>query len=317
MDKGVAQQPLDYLSVVLQLAFYVLFLVTLARFLRRPSRLDFAVVAVFGSTAALFGYSLINGLRPGLLEPLRPLIIGCLLIQPVLVFWMVSLIQRVPRWLLPLTIACFVISEIGITFLPPRTAPLSIFIAVYFIAGEGGAGLLLIRGSQRRYGLARIRLALAGLGSILFGASIFISAIGSAAAGSGTTDPTVTLVSRVGAILAALAFLAAFAPPRGIRSIAQRAIAFDLARDLVSSPSGTEPVVLWRSLAIAAREILAARFVEIKDSAGAAVATTDAADGPATDGNAAPSPRRRRHGPGAGRPRAGERSRCSAPDRLD
>jgi signal transduction histidine kinase len=272
---------LDYLSVVLQLAFYVLFLVTLARFLRRPSRLDLAVVAVFGSTAALFGYSLINGLRPGLLEPLRPLIIGFLLIQPVLVFWMVSLVQRVPRWLLPLTVACFVISLLGITFLPPRTAPLSIFVATYFIAGEGGAGLLLIRGSQRRYGLARIRLALAGLGSILFGASIFISAIGSAAAGSAPTDPMVTLASRVGAILAALAFLAAFAPPRGIRSIAQRAIAFDLARDLVSNPSGTEPVVLWRSLALAARDILGARLVQIRDSVGEVVATTDTAGGTA------------------------------------
>lgn len=268
---------MDYLSVVLQLAFYVLFLVTLARFLRRPSRLDFAVVAVFGSTAALFGYSLINGFRPGLLEPLRPLIIGFLLIQPVLVIWIVSLIQRVPRWLLPLTIACFVISEIGITFLPARTTPLSVFIAGYFIAGEGGAGLLLIRGSQRRYGLARVRLALAGLGSILFGASIFIAAIGSAAAGSAPTDPIVTLASRVGAILAALAFLAAFAPPRGIRSIAQRAIAFDLSRDLVSNPSGTEPVVLWRSLALAARDILGANLVEIKDSADAVVASTDAA----------------------------------------
>jgi signal transduction histidine kinase/PAS domain-containing protein len=266
---------LDYLSVVLQLAFYVLFLVTLARFLRRPSRLDLAVVAIFGSTAALFGYSLINGLRPGLLEPLRPLIIGFLLIQPVLVFWMVSLVQRVPRWLLPLTIAGFVISELGITFLPPRTVPLSIFVAGYFIAGEGGAGLLLIRGSQRRYGLARVRLALAGLGAILFGASIFISAIGSAAAGSAPTDPTSTLASRVGAILAALAFLAAFAPPRGIRSIAQRAIAFDLSRDLVSNPSGTEPVVLWRSLALAARDILGANLVEIKDAAGAVVASTD------------------------------------------
>ncbi len=277
---------MDYLSVLLQLAFYVLFLVTFARFVRRPTRLDFAVVAVFGSTAALFGYSLINGLRPGLLDPLRPVIIGLLLVQPLLVFWMVSMVQRIPRWVLPLTFAGFVISELGITFLPPRTAPVSLFIAIYFIVGEGGAGLLLIRGSQRRYGLARVRVALAGLGSLLFGASIFLSAVASVAAGSGTTDPTVTIISRVGAILAALSFLAAFAPPRAVRNLAQRAIAFDLSRELVASPSGTEPVVMWRSLAIAARDILGARYVTIKDVDGTELASTAAA---ATD-SGDPSP---------------------------
>ena len=281
-DRRNATKALDYLSVLLQLAFYVLFLVTFARFLRRPSRLDFAVVAVFGSTAALFGYSLINGLRPGLLDPVRPAIIGLLLVQPLLVFWMVSMVQRIPRWVLPLAFAGFVISELGITFLPPRTAPVSLFIAIYFIVGEGGAGLLLIRGSQRRYGLARVRVALAGLGSMLFGASIFLSAIASVAAGSGTADPTVTVISRVGAILAALAFLAAFTPPRAVRNLAQRAVAFDLSRELVSSPSGTEPVVMWRSLAIAARDILGARYVTIKDANGAELASTAAA--PASDG---------------------------------
>jgi len=265
---------LDYLSLVLQLAFYVLFLVTLGRFLRRPSRLDLAVVAVFGSTAALFGYSLVNGLRPGLLDPLRPVIIGLLLLQPVLVFWMVSLIRALPRWVLPLTIAGFVISEIGISLLPPRTVAVSLFVATYFVVGEGGAGLLLIRASQRRYGLARVRVALAGVGSFLFGSSIFLSAIGSIAAGANPTDPTITVISRIGAILAALAFLAAFAPPRAVRSLAQRAVAFDVSRELVA-PSGREPVLLWRSLALAARDILGARSVTIKDASGTPIASTE------------------------------------------
>jgi hypothetical protein len=52
-----------YLTVLLQLAFYVLFVATMARFLLRPSRLELAVVAVFGSTAAIFGYPLVNGLN--------------------------------------------------------------------------------------------------------------------------------------------------------------------------------------------------------------------------------------------------------------
>jgi PAS domain S-box-containing protein len=268
---------LDYLTVILQLTFYVLFVATLARFLRRPSRLEFAVVAVFGSTAAIFGYSLVNGLAPGLLDPLRPVVIAVLVAQPLLVFWMVGLVERLPRWVLPVVFVCFVIACAAIIIPPaqPRFVPGVLFLAAYFLIGEGGAAVLLLRGSQRRYGLARVRLAMAGIGSLLFAGSIFIASIGAAAAGAGATDPATTLVSRLAAVVAALAFLAAFAPPRMLRNVAQRAIAFDLARDLVVSPTGTEPAVLWRSLGRAAREILGAREVVIRDEAGQMVATTD------------------------------------------
>jgi PAS domain S-box-containing protein len=266
---------LDYLTVILQLTFYILFVATLARFLRRPSRLELAVVAVFGSTAAIFGYSLVNGFAPGLLEPIRPVIIGALLAQPVLVFWMVGMVERVPRWVVPAIFVAFLISVAGIVLAPPRTAVVTLFVAAYFIVGEGGAGIMLIRGSQRRYGLARVRLALAGIGSLLFGGSIFIAAVGSAAAGAAATDPAATFVSRLGAVIAALAYLAAFAPPRALRNLAQRAIAFDLARDLVVSPTSTDPAMMWRSLGLAARDILGAREVVITDPGGRLVATTE------------------------------------------
>jgi PAS domain S-box-containing protein len=268
---------LDYLTVLLQLAFYVLFVATLARFLRRPSRLELAVVAVFGSTAAIFGYSLVNGLAPGLLKPLEPLVIAVLLAQPLLVFWVVGLVERVPRWVLPVMFVCFVIAIAAILIPPaqPRFVPGLIFIAGYFLIGEGAAAVLLIRGSQSRYGLARVRVAMAGIGSLLFGGAIFVGSIGAAAAGAGATDPATTLVSRLAAVLAALAYLGAFAPPHILRNLVQRAIAFDLARDLVVSPTGTEPVVLWRGLGLAAREILGAREAVINDREGRQVATTE------------------------------------------
>jgi signal transduction histidine kinase len=287
---------LDYLTVLLQLAFYVLFVATLARFLRRPSRLELAVVAVFGSTAAIFGYSLVNGLAPGLLKPLEPLVIAVLLAQPLLVFWVVGLVERVPRWVLPAMFVCFVIATAAILIPPaqPRFIPGLIFVAGYFLIGEGAAAVLLIRGSQSRYGLARVRLAMAGIGSLLFGGAIFVGSIGAAAAGNGATDPSATLVSRLAAVLAALAYLGAFAPPRMLRNLAQRAIAFDLARDLVVSPTGTEPAVLWRGLGLAAREILGAREVVINDGGGRQVATTEPT-APAAVQTADNAPDRRAH----------------------
>ena len=217
---------MDYLSVFLQITFYVLFVATLARFLRQPSRIELAVVAVFGSTAAIFGYSLLNGLLPGLLTPLQPLVVAILLAQPLMLFWMVGQIERVSSWVVPVVFLCFVVASAGFVLLPPRTPAVSLFIAAYFVVGEGAAGMLLIRGSRRRYGLARARLALAGVGSLLFGGGIFVAAVASAAAGAGTTDPAATLVSRLAAVVAALAFLAAFVPPRALRNLAQRAIAF-------------------------------------------------------------------------------------------
>ncbi|MDP8905789.1 MAG: ATP-binding protein [Chloroflexota bacterium] len=264
----------DALSIALQACFYAIFLGALWRSLRRPGPLEIAVVAIFGSTAVFFASTLLNQLLPGGVGFLQPLALTALLAQPLLVFWLVHQIRPLRRWVLPLTFAAFVVATLGIV-LPATRQPLAaLFVGLYFIVGEGGAALLLVRDSQRRYGLARLRLALAGLGTLLFAAAIFIASLAVAAAPLGAQgDPTALFVSRLSALLAAVSYLAAFVPPRWLRHLGQRAIAFDLARAVVTT-SG-DPGLLWRRLALAARDILGARIATVSDVGGSVVASTD------------------------------------------
>lgn len=268
---------MDLLSTVIQLAFFGVFVATLVRFLRRPTRIELALVAIFGSTAAIFVYSLANTAFPGQLTFLQPVVISVLLAQPVLVFWLVTLIRPLPRWVLPVTAIGWLLATAGVVLAPPRFVPGLLFVAIYFMAGEGGAAVLLMRESQRRFGVHRIRLGLAGVATALFGAAIFIAAIGSAASPTGSDSPTL-LWSRVSALLAAAGFLAAFLPPGWLRRLGQRAVAFDITRVVMTSPSGTDPEVLWSSLATAARAVLGASSARITGADGQLLATTEPAE---------------------------------------
>jgi PAS domain S-box-containing protein len=159
-----------------------------------------------------------------------------------------------------------------------------LFLVVYFAAIEGIAAAALLREGRRRYGVPRARLTVAGLASALFGCSILVSGLGAIARGPDPlTEPAVLAVSRAMALLAGLGYLAAFVPPRWLREVGQRALAFDLVRSIVTSPSGTEPHVLWDSLADAVSRILGTRRVRILSadrvladrSAGSALGSVD------------------------------------------
>ena len=100
---------------------------------------------------------------------------------------------------------------------------------------------------------------------MLFGLSIFISGLASAARGGAGTpaDPTIQALSRSLAFFAGLGYLAAFVPPEWLRNIGHRALAFDLMRSIASSPTGTEQRVLWGALASAASGILGTNRIRI------------------------------------------------------
>ena len=85
------------------------------------------------------------------------------------------------------------------------------------------AGLLIADG-RRRHGLPRARLALAGIGSLLFGLSIVLVGVSSAVRGGAGSDPNVAVAARLVALLAGISYLAAFAPPRWVLRLAHRAL---------------------------------------------------------------------------------------------
>ena len=62
---------MDVLTPLIAAAFYVLFAVSIWRYLQHRGQLELAVVLVFTSTAALFAVSFVNSLFPAVAPVLR------------------------------------------------------------------------------------------------------------------------------------------------------------------------------------------------------------------------------------------------------
>jgi PAS domain S-box-containing protein len=268
---------MDLLSLILQLAFFGVFGATLWRFLRRPGWLELAVVAVFATTALTFGIAFLEPFAPTLPETLRPVSTTALLAQPFLVVLLASIVSPVPRWAPMVAFVGFVASSLLMLLTPDRPVPVLLFAVGYFVVVESAAAVGLAMESQRRYGLPRVRIALAAAATALFGIAILIGGVALAAAGGTEAPESAQILSRLAALAAALGYLAAFLPPLWLRRLAQRAVAFDVTHALVAAPTGTQAGVLWRQLALAAREILGADRVAVYDTAGRPL-TDDIAD---------------------------------------
>jgi PAS domain S-box-containing protein len=255
---------MDVLTLLIAAAFYFLFAVSIWRYLRHRGQLELAVVLVFTSTAALFAVSFLNTLFPAVAPYSGPIAVTLLVAQPALMVGLVGLIVRLPRWAGPAAAVGFV-AAVATYYLTNRGVVGILFLVGYFAFTEIAAAIVLIREGRRRQGFPRVRLTIAGTASVLFGLSILISGLASAARGGAGTpaDPTIQALSRSLAFFAGLGYLAAFVPPEWLRNIAHRALAFDLMRSIASSPTGTEQRVLWGALASAASGILGTNRIRI------------------------------------------------------
>ena len=264
---------MDPVTLVLQVAFFVLFGVSVYQYLRSRGPLELSVVAIFGSIAALFTLSIVNTLAPAVTPVARPVLIALLLAQPYLVLRLIAQMRPLRPAILRIGLLGFVAAWEAAVLLPPAAAALgldvlrqagAIFAVGYFFAIELGAAAWLALESRRRYGVARMRLAAAAIATGMFGASLLLSGIASAArpAGSGA-GADVQSVTRFLFLLATIGYLAAFVPPGWFRRSINRAASFKLVRNLVAPPTELTPGALWIDLARTARDILGARRVTV------------------------------------------------------
>lgn len=255
---------MDLLTILIWIAFFGVFAASIRQYARRRESLELAVVLVFSSTAAIFLISLANGLIPSLAAVLSPIAVALLLAQPALMLRLVSLFVPLRRWALPAAIAGLVVS-IGAYYATGRSVASILLLVTCFAGTEAIAATLLLREARHRVGFARARLVTAGIASLLFGLSILVSGIGSAARGGGAggADAAVTLISRGLALLAGLGYVLAFVPPGWLRGLVHRSVAFDLVRSIVTTPAGTDPTVLWQSFAAAVAGLFGARRVRL------------------------------------------------------
>ncbi len=271
-------RPMDVMTLLIWVAFYGLFGVSIRRYLTHRASVELAVVLVFSSTAALFAVSAIDQLVPDLSPYLGTVGNLMLVAQPVLMIRLVGLIVPLRGWVVPAALAGLLVSVVAF-YGTGRSVPAVLFLVGYFALTEFLAAAELVLEGRRRRGLPRIRLETAGVASMLFGLSIFVAGLGAAARGSATTtDSAVMIASRLLALVAGLGYLAAFAPPRWMREIGQRALAFDLVRSITSSPTGTEPRRLWEALATVVGDILGTSMVSVSVTD---PAEADGVDGPA------------------------------------
>lgn len=252
---------MDPFTLLLQAAFYLTFAVTLWRWITRRGPLQLAVTAVFAPIAALFLLSLLNGFAPSLTPAFRPVLVTLLFLQPWFVVHLVDQIRPVSSrvsWLVLAGCAASTALVLIGTGIPLAT----LTAVVFFFAVQAAAAGRLVSDSRRRIGVARVRLATAALATALFGFTILLAGVASAASG-GTSGPSIQIITRSLALAAGIGYLVAFVPPAWLRRQAYRLMAFDLMRHLVVPDADSSTGRLWADLASSAREILGARRVTI------------------------------------------------------
>ena len=247
---------MDAINIALQLAFILIFVIVLARYLRDPREVHRDLVLVFASVVALFAITIARTIWPDLPRPVSQLASVVLLLQPFLTLRLASHFVPVPRSVLIASLVWFAGAVVGVGLGTRGNPLLTAFVVGYFVAVETAAAIYLLRGAGRRVGYARTRLLIAGLATSAFAAGIFVAGAGAAAtSATATTDPTVTFLARLLALGAGLGYLAAFLPPMALRRLQQRAIAFDMGQALLQASSDDDVDALWTGLARTARMI--------------------------------------------------------------
>jgi signal transduction histidine kinase/DNA-binding response OmpR family regulator len=254
--------PIDLLlSIALDAAFFAVLGFTLLEYLRRGGRVRLLVVLVFASVGVVIAATPIRALVPAAGPLLTLVSIPALLAQPVLVLWLSSLMRPAPRAVVPAAWVAFVVVSAllfavvatgttgsGTGSLPPSPFRSTVLVALlaYFFVLETLAAVWFVLAARERSGASRARLITAAAGTALFGAALVLTIAGGIvnAPGSSGADAT-RLLGRLVALLSALAYLAAFAPPRALRRLSQQSIVYDYIRELNALPSGARVDAIW------------------------------------------------------------------------
>ncbi len=252
---------MDPIALLLQLAFYLAFAGSLWRWLTRRGPLELAVVAVFAPIAALFLLSLVNGVAPTLAPVVRPLLITLLFLQPLFVVHLVDQIRPVSGRISVLVLAGCLACTAGLLAFTGN-AVVTLAAVVFFFGVQTAAAGRLALDSQRRTGVARVRLGTAALATLAFGSAVLLAGAASAAAGS-AGSAAVQVITRGLALAAGIGYLLAFVPPAWLRRPAYRLLSYDLMRHLAEPVPEAGGGRLWTDLAESARQILGARRVTI------------------------------------------------------
>ncbi|MFL5645592.1 MAG: ATP-binding protein [Chloroflexota bacterium] len=246
---------MDAINVALQLAFILIFIAVLVRFLRQPRDVHRDLVLVFASVVVLFAVNVAVRVWPELPRGISSLSATALLLQPYLTLRLARHFVHVSTAESRAALAWFAVATLALAVGVRGNVLLTALVVGYFVTVESRAAFLLLRASRTRVGYARTRLRIASGATLFFAVGILVSGAGSAANGGNGASEAATFVARVLALTAGLGYLAAFLPPLALRRLQQRAVAFDIGQSLLAAPVDGDRDSIWSALASSARSI--------------------------------------------------------------
>jgi signal transduction histidine kinase/DNA-binding response OmpR family regulator len=260
------------LTAALDLAYFAIFGFTLRDYLRRREPVRLAIVAVFGSLALVLAVSVVSFVAPGAGKALGVVSLPAFLAQPLLALWLVNHFRPFPRAFLIAGVLTFValmgLLVYAVTAGIGAVGPVAVFALIvvfvaYFLVFELAAAIGLALAARGRAGASRVRLGIAAISTALFGIAVVILVVGGVLASGSPAAKDVNVVVRLLALVAALGYLAAFAPPRALRRLSQQTILYDFIRGLNQLPSGATTGQVWALLTRTAKEASGAVDAEV------------------------------------------------------
>jgi signal transduction histidine kinase/DNA-binding response OmpR family regulator len=246
------------LNFGIEVAFALCFVAAAWTAIRHHDPIARNVAYLFATLGSFLIVSILGVIFKPLPDWATILVLAALLAEPLLALRLVDGLHRVRAGLMPLSVVAFVAVVAAVLATLPTIPPAVLVLALAYFVGLNlvTAGYFAAEAMRRR-GSARIRLltAAAATGSL---AVALLAAQTTPAA----DDAAGISISQLATLLAAVAYLAAFLPPRPLRRLWQATAAADFTRALVRAPADDPVDALWSRLAdIAARTTGGQAFV--------------------------------------------------------
>ncbi len=232
---------------LIEALFVLVFVRALAAYAARRDPVQRDVMLVFSAIAVLFVIGVVRKLVPSTPGVFNTLASALLLAQPFLTLRLAGRLRPIPRWLLATAFAGWAVS-VGLLLpfggrLPP---PGVLFVVVVFVCTELIASGYFVAEAVRRSGAPSVRLATAGVATMLFAVAIAVS-------GASAAHPQAAPLFRAWAqgigLVSAVGCTLAFMPPRWLRAWWSGPVALSIIRQLHDAAPTETPEATWRRYA--------------------------------------------------------------------
>lgn len=207
----------DYLLQAVTQAVYVLiFIVTAGEAVRRPSRANTNIAALFGAVAlvvAIGWFTASLQLPPN--QAVTALNVTLVMLLPYLLLRLVDDFTRVSPWLMRGAELSLVLVATGF-FLTPAPLPvwLTLLFVTYFVGLQVYTAVMFVTAARRSSGVTRRRMQAVAIGSLCLGLAIAMVGF---RAGLPVLEPWWTALLRLFSLASGLSYFLGFAPPRWLR----------------------------------------------------------------------------------------------------